>query len=251
MGKKREINCILNDISKKLNEECFRISSKFKDVQNYYGLDYLRINQCAKELLDTIWGEVGYDIPVDIFRLVEELGIEIISIRLNEEDKEKVNRTVGRMSVRPNFVTSGKNRCIYIDSESSLFTQRFVVAHELAHLIMDLENEDWWTSVEDCVMPMLPLKISELVADSFAIFLLIPMEPFLNVFKRYVDKEGKAGNWPIVTEDWLRYLSLKVQISYYYVAYAYEQLRYVAYWMYVNRENYPVITDEIVDMLFQ
>lgn len=242
-----EIKTIVRGIGQELNE----INRTLIATGAGYGLDYLKISQCAKGLLDAVFGEGEYDIPVDIFALVDRLGIELREIKLNEFDEMRVNKIVGRMSIQPNFETGKKNRCIYIDSEAPLFTQRFVVAHELAHLIMDLESDDWWTSVEDCIMPMLPMKISELIADSFAIFLLIPMDPFFKVFTAYVEEEGDNYRWPIITEDWLTYLSLKAQLSFYYVAYAYEQLRYVAYWMSTDRAKYPIITDDILKLLFQ
>lgn len=42
----------------------------------------------------------------------------------------------------------------------------------------------------------------------------------------------KEQNIPISTEEWIKYLSEKAGVSEYYVAYGYQYLRSVAYWIY-------------------
>ena len=79
---------------------------------------------------------------------------------------------------------------------------------------------------------MCPADIEEIVADIFAIFLLIPVRYFFVEFLEYVKCRMGEGKIPVTTESWIRYLAEISMIPDYYVAYGYQQLRYVAYWIY-------------------
>ena len=81
-------------------------------------------------------------------------------------------------------------------------------------------------------MKMCPTKSDALVTEIFSIFLLIPMRNFLQEFYDYVKYRIKEQNIPISTEEWIKYLSEKAGVSEYYVAYGYQYLRSVAYWIY-------------------
>ena len=71
-------------------------------------------------------------------------------------------------------------------------------------------------------------KKEEMIADIFAIFLLIPLPIFLEEFDRYIGKEGV----PVSTERWLEYLSNIAEVPYEEVAIGYQNIRYVSSFFY-------------------
>ena len=96
---------------------------------------------------------------------------------------------------------------------------------------------------------MLPKQAEELIADAFAVSLLIPIKAFIKQFNVYLNEEKESGNLPISTESWLQYLSTSARVSYHYVACGYQQLRSVALWLYqyrINKKHVEII-DNIVE----
>lgn len=120
------------------------------------------------------------------------------------------------------------------------------------------------------MMPMLPKVSDEMVADAFAIFLLIPFDKFLDTFSNYIKVSKDMGEVPIGTKSWLNHLSAMASVPYYYVACAYQQIRHVSfliYKMHTENENdkmrygeesvvlYDLVesklTDENINLLYQ
>ena len=81
-------------------------------------------------------------------------------------------------------------------------------------------------------MPICPVKMEEIAADIFSVFLLIPMRQFVVEFAQYVEYRVNTQKVPISTEEWMRYLSERAVLSDYYVAYGYQYLRGIGYWVY-------------------
>lgn len=192
-------------------------------------LNYIKMTECTTRLLNKVFGRNAYQLPIDIVKIVDFFGIEIIEINLNEDRTDRNNKVVGELSVRPQIFGRGEVKCIYIDSKTPLYTQRYALAHELGHYLINEGKK--LVGDEYCIMPMLPKEPEELIADAFAISLMIPIGVFYREFSKYLKEEKTNGNLPIGTEDWLQYLSTSARISYHYVAYGYQQLRCVAFWM--------------------
>ena len=72
-------------------------------------------------------------------------------------------------------------------------------------------------------MPMLFKDMEEMVANCFAIFLLIPVPLFLKDFDEYIKNQVELVN----TSEWLKYLTVVTEVSYENVAIGYQMLRFV------------------------
>lgn len=211
--------------------------------------NYMDMADCTTLLLDETFGKDKYTLPIDIEQIMRNLGIEVIELELNDKDKNgfRFNRIVGELSISPQFFEDNVEKCIYIDSETTLFTQRYALAHELGHYLIN-KNKKLYND-EYCIMPMLPKQAEELIADAFAVSLLIPIKAFIKQFNVYLNEEKESGNLPISTEYWLQYLSTSARVSYHYVACGYQQLRSVALWLYqyrINKKHVEII-DNIVE----
>ena len=228
-----------NKYSKETLGKIGQIMNKIiKNLTEFDGMiNYVKITEYTNELLDELLGKNRYELPIDIHDIVKRLGIEILELDLNQDDmsSDQYNRVVGELSIRPQIFGNGQIKCIYLDSHTTLYTQRYALAHELCHYLIN-EQKKLFTD-NYCIMPMLPVEVEELLADAFAIALLIPINAFLKEFFKYIEEEKENGKLPISTEDWLQYLSTSSKVSYHYVACGYQQLRCVSLWMYQYREK--------------
>lgn len=187
------------------------------------GVDYVSICALALELLEQVLGK-DYSFPVDIETIVKKLGIEVIYQPLNpicRDGGKPVHRVVGTSFIRPETFNQKPIACIWIDSESKQEEQRYALAHELAHCLI---NNEWICSSAYHLMPMLFKDMEEMVADIFAIFLLIPIPAFFVMFYEYI----KVQNEPVRTSEWLKYLSFVANVSYEEVSIGYQNIRYVS-----------------------
>ena len=191
---------------------------------------YWEVSCKADQLIQTVLGDdCGF--PIDIELLARSLGAQVEIEDLNEFFGWKsMNRKIGQIQIGENFFTKGKMKTIFADKAAPLSSKRYAIAHELAHYIMHFDDKQYYEDY--CIMPMCPADIEEVVADIFAIFLLIPVRYFFVEFLEYVKSKMDEGKTPVTTESWIRYLAERSMIPDYYVAYGYQQLRYVAYWIY-------------------
>lgn len=207
-------------------------------------LDYFGICACALELLEKFEGE-GYDFPIDIEAIVKSIGIEIVYQSLNykkEIQNMRVHKIVGKIIKRKNRFTNEDANMILIDDESKKDEQRYALAHGLAHFLLHVEDK--WYSGEYRVMPMLFKKKEEMIADIFAIFLLIPLPVFLREFDLYVGEESV----PVKTSEWLKYLCNVAEVPYEDVAIGYQNLRYVLFYIYNFMEGEESISDRDLEI---
>lgn len=190
------------------------------------GIDYVSICALALELIEQVLGrEYKYRFPVDIDAIVKELGIDVIYQPLNsmwEEEERCVHKMVGTSFIRPEVHNNSPISCIWIDSESRQEERRYALAHELAHCL--IRDEERVYNGAYYLMPMLFKDMEEMVADIFAIFLLIPIPAFLGRFYEYIEVQ----NEPVRTSEWLKYLSFLANVSYEEVSIGYQNIRYVS-----------------------
>lgn len=219
----KEANKILCEISKNI--------SKDKGLS----INYAKIYYIVTKLLKTVFGNKGYSFPINMAEIYKKFQFEVNKTDLNEFVGEKtvtrINRTVGKVSIRPDYSAGGSKITVYIDENASPAIANYALAHELCHLLVNHGSNKRYKD-EYCTMPMLPKEPDELIADVFAVFLLIPFDKFLETFRDYVTRTIKQGTAPISTEEWLNYLGSIAVVPHYYVACAYEQIRFVAYQMY-------------------
>lgn len=192
-----------------------------------------KVGLFAEKLIISILGEEGCFFPVDIETLATELGIEIEERNLNEFQNENIralNRKIGQLVIRKDSYTGQKSVTIYVDSMAPPSSRRYAIANEIVQYLLNYDAEKYYENY--FIMPMCPMKMEEIAADIFSVFLLIPMRQFLVEFARYVKYRVSNQKIPITTEEWIRYLSERSVLSDYYVAYGYQYLRGIGYWVY-------------------
>ncbi len=222
----KSIENLMRDIKRFLKEEIQGEILKPQPLIKYYW----EASRKADQLIRTVLGE-NSRFPVDIELLAKKLGVQVEIEDLNEfSGWNSMNRIIGQIQIGYNFFTQGQKRTIYADKAAPTSSKRYAIAHEIAHYIMHYDDRDYYEDY--CIMPMCPADIEEIVADIFAIFLLIPVRYFFVEFLEYVKCRMGEGKIPVTTESWIRYLAEISMIPDYYVAYGYQQLRYVAYWIY-------------------
>lgn len=208
------------------------------------GIDFITICACALELLDKFLGG-EYDFPIDIEKIAERLGIEVIYQPLNGimgQQDGRPHRIVGRNFKRVNRETNAQSCYILLDDESRHDEQRYAFAHELAHYLMHIDEKRYGSKY--CSMPMLFKNMEEMVADIFALFLLIPLPIFLGEFVTYLGNQAD----PVRTSEWLKYLSLVSEVPYENVAIGYEIIRYVCGVVYGIMKNGLKVKNENADI---
>lgn len=221
-----------NGVQSVLMEVAEILNDVFKDEGLF--INYAKIYYGVMKFLEKVSDGRNYQFPIDIKSIYEKLNIEIQKENLNgfmgEGDPQKVNRIIGKISIRPDYISEGSKISIYVEENEPPAMINYALAHELCHLILNYKKQRY--TDEYCTMPMLPKIFDELVADTFAVFLLIPFDKFLETFKAYIHMAKEKGDIPISTEEWLNYLGSVAAVPYYYVACAYQQIRHVAYLMY-------------------
>ena len=74
-------------------------------------------------------------------------------------------------------------------------------------------------------LPLLASNSDELLADVYALFLLVPFGLYLDEFKHYIDN---IETLPININHWLKRLSVKAEVPYYNIASGYAYFKFVA-----------------------
>lgn len=247
-GRIKNFDDLMYDIQQFLKDE---FQGEFQEPQTL--IKYYWEASCkADQLIHTVLGEDSR-FPIDIELLAEKMGAQIEIEDLNEFSGWKsMNRKIGQIQIGENFFTKEKMKIIFVDKVAPITSRRYAIAHEIAHYIIHFNDRNYYEDY--CIMPMCPAAIEEVVADIFAIFLLIPVRYFFEEFLEYIKCKMDEGKTPVTTENWIRYLAERAMIPDYYVAYGYQQLRYVAYWVYQawsdgndiwkNGRDQNVMTDE-------
>lgn len=218
-----------------LIEEVVEILKKIGNVQHIIKY-YWKAGYLAEKLLINVLGEDQDTFPVDIEAFAEKLGIEIEEENLNQFQNENVrelNRKIGQLVMRKDSYTNEKRVTIYVDRMAPPSSRRYAIANEIVHYLLHYDEEKYYENY--FIMPMCPMKMEEIAVDIFSIFLLIPMRQFVTEFARYVEYRVNNQKIPITTEDWIRYLSERSVLSDYYVAYGYQYLRGIGYWIFQAR----------------
>lgn len=227
-------NTTANDIEQEKGAVISNVEKVLKNILENSGLqvDYLVICICALELLECILGE-DYDFPVNIEKMVEDVGLKITYQPLNDEnDSKRLHRIAGKIIKRQSRITGEIKSVILIDEKSTRKEQRYTLAHELTHYLIHYSDQRFISEFR--VMPMLFKEKEEMVAEIFAVFLLIPLPAFLEEFSTYI---GVGGEVPVKTSEWLQYLSTIASVPYEDVAIGYQNIRYVSAIIYKSLED--------------
>lgn len=220
----KEFNDLLNEISEKLKDIV-----KMKNVIAYYW----ESSMYAEKLLKYCYGNEPITLLIDIRKVAEKLEMYIEEVNISDflnENVRRSNHKIAQLSVQNNLISGEREVIIYVDKYIPISSKRYAIANEIAQYILHINDRKIYENY--FVMPMCPVKADELIADIFSIFLLIPMRKFLDEFCQYVEYRSAEQKIPISTEEWIKYLAERAGVSEYYVAYGYQYLRNIAYWIY-------------------
>lgn len=238
-----EVNSLVDEIKRFLVKGFVQNVKNSRELVQYYW----KASQLADELLLLTLGESGMKFPIDVERLAEKLNINIDEEGWSEFPFEKtMNKKIGQVIISRDVFNDTIRKTIITDKSVALSAKRYAIAHEIVHCIMHYDKKDYYEAY--CIMPLCPVSMEEIVADIFAIFLLIPVRLFFDEFVSYIENQRREEEMPVTTEKWMKYLAERSLVSEYYVAYGYQQLRYVAYWIYQawfdEEQNTEVRMDE-------
>lgn len=194
---------------------------------------YWKIGRLAEQLIIQTLGEENCVFPIDIEALVKEFGIEVedeFMDKFQNTNVRALNRKIGQLVIRKDSYTGEKSVIIHIDNKVPPSSRRYAIANEFVHYLLHYDEDRYYENY--FIMPICPVKMEEIAADIFSVFLLIPMRQFVVEFAQYVEYRVNTQKVPISTEEWMRYLSERAVLSDYYVAYGYQYLRGIGYWVY-------------------
>lgn len=233
-------NTTVNDTGHRQGEFILRVESNLKNISDHLGLqvDYLSICACALQFLEDTLG-TDYDFPVNIEKIVKSVGLEIVYQPLNHSSNPKrLHRIAGKIIKRQSRITGETRSMILIDENCARKEQRYALAHELTHYLMHYSDQQFRSEFR--VMPMLFKEKEEMIAEIFAVFLLIPLPIFLEEFSIYI---GVGGDVPVNTSEWLQYLSTIAAVPYEDVAIGYQNIRYVLSVFYKSEDNDKLLSN--------
>lgn len=149
----------------------------------------------ADEVLE-IYGHVGKSAPTPIVKIARDLGFTTYKAKDIPEDISG-NIFIGG-TTRKDY---GKDKVIIVGENEPLPHQRFIVAHELAHYLMDyIGNEEY--KGEGVIFSRTYPKVShdspeEIRADRFAAELLMPKKVFLAEYVKAMKLSGYSKEYTI------------------------------------------------------
>lgn len=205
---------------------------------------------CEKILKDAYGENTKIDFPIDICKVAKSLNLELVCDLLNFLDGSKIDLDIAQL--RFNISSDGKviEKQIMIDKKvnnnnNDLYSNlvRFAIAREIGKYILNRkeydkeyvsESEVFMMNFESSpyVYPKLYSNLESFKYEMCAMFLLIPMENFLNDFSYYIDA---ISDNPILLEDYFKKLAIKAQISYSQLINGYKWLQICAYKYYKEK----------------
>lgn len=141
----------------------------------------------AEQLADTILSIDGYlDIqaPPPIVNITQDFGFSVFS-QPNMNPNESGSIYIGGTTA--NYYHS--NKVIIVNDKEEYFHQRFIIAHELGHYLMNYINNPEYTSNPNKLFtkPYYSNKQNDQQADKFAMELLMPQHLFARQYIKAVE----------------------------------------------------------------
>lgn len=217
------------------------------------------LHEMCKDILKKCYGNTKISLPVDIEKVVHGLKIKLVPENLNcgGEDGIDLNIAWLRYENAGDITTA----TIYVDmdedsvnkdedtdtSKNYSDVQKYAIAYELGKLIIGEKNGQMVSKmteeeIKKWNMTSVPYSLPRLYAqwESFAyemcaIFLLLPLDLFLDEFQSYIKA---AKEYPVKMDKWIKYLSDKAGIPNYQLINGYQYIKFCAYQYY--QEKYKV-----------
>lgn len=215
------------NIESKKELEKYIIDMKYlEDIDNFSNIIY-QISEKAKDLVNDVYSKEKIELPISVDKVAEFLGVEIYTKNLNLANPRKENQCIGELCGNE----------ISIEETVSWSLRRYTIAHEIGHYLIKDTKE-----TAQYALPLLASGSSELLADMYALFLLIPLEIFLKEFKEYIDNIQK---YPIDITEWWETLSEKTEVPYHSIAGGYTYFRLAALKYYKDKIEGKPLREQI------
>ena len=149
----------------KINEEILY------HIDDFSGVIY-EVYEKTGRLLEKVYSGEEIVLPISVDRIAKYLELEIFTKNLNLANPRKENQRIGELY----------GKVINIEETVNWNLKRYTIAHEIGHYM--IKNKD---ETAQYALPLLASNSSELMADMYALFLMVPLELFLKEFKEYID----------------------------------------------------------------
>lgn len=220
-------------------------SDMVKNAYRIHGTCYEKLRECYHK------GEIT--LPIDIEMVARKMNIKIEYDNLNFVNADPIDRNIAQLQydkegefiiqkiVLDNSVSKKKAGPL-----SNL--EKYAVAYELGKTIVREEMPDGNSDIFDLninsqpyALPRLSAQLENFEYEMCAIFLLLPMELFLEEFKSYIEE---IEEHPVLMDDWIEHLSEKAEIPNYQLINGYQYIKFIAYQYYKENLSQEVIGED-------
>lgn len=218
-------------------EELHRIfSDMVENAYRIHGICYEKLRECYQKRKITL--------PIDIEMVAREMDIQIEYDNLNFVNADPIDRNIAQLryerkgeSIIQKIVLDNSVSKKKAGSLSNL--EKYAVAYELGKTIVREEMPDADSNLfmlnlksRPYALPRLSAQLENFEYEMCAIFLLLPMDLFLEEFDSYIEE---IEEHPILMDDWIEHLSGKAEIPNYQLINGYQYIKFIAYQYY--KEN--------------
>lgn len=214
------------------------------------------LQEICKDTLQRCYENERITLPVDIEKVVRSLGIKLKSTDLNFGANDGIDSIIARLRYE-----KGGTATIFVNEEEDTDItkpysdlQKYAIAYELGKLIIGEENgrkvsemkpeeiNRWNMTSVPYSLPRLYAQWESFTYEMCAIFLLLPLDLFLDEFLSYIED---AREYPVKMDKWIKYLSDKAGIPNYQLINGYQYIKFCAYQYY--QEKYQIGAAEAIN----
>ena len=206
-----------------------------------------RIHNICNKMLKKYYDKKKMKLPIDIEMVAKKMGIEIEYSNLNFGIEDGIDQNIAQLRyeegekgvIRKIFVDNSESRKRNLIIEPLSNLKKYAVAYELGKTIF---NEDMVVTEKNLFqlnmkskpysLPRLSARLENFQYEMCAIFLLLPIELFLEEFCSYLEGEKQH---PVLMGNWIKHLSEKTEIHDYQLINGYQYIKFSAYKYY--KEN--------------
>lgn len=205
---------------------------KLRHTTNNLKKIYLKCYYLTTELLqaENLFEENNK--AINIRKLADSLGIDIIEMKIHQENPVFTHGIRGYLDTVNTRNNSDTHRKLYIDKDMGDLTKRYIIAQEIGRYLLYPV-----TGTTDVYKNSLfSLNQEEQICDIFASFLLMPINVVIDIMNEYLCSYDKNSNADMY--DWLKYLGFKLGISDYHTVICFQNIRYLAGIITENKQEF-------------
>lgn len=169
---------------------------------------------------------INREVPIVLEEICNkyQLKVEYIDLLQDSKDGTIKNKTIGNLLVYHNENKTYDYANIYIDKNSSYLVKRYALAHEIAHYLLEKEDEKTSMQTFSLLFPGFKnLNKKEILVDYIAILILIPEKFLEKSFNNLMKEKVNESEFDIDLE--LMALSREAQVPFYVLVQAFQFYR--------------------------